>query len=124
MSLSPIEINHSAISPQPTSLREYSIQIQTDQESIDGSIQRNKVRSTNNPDGQKFAAELTWDLIQPSDYQTLNNQFVTGSGIYYHNPASKYGTLSFSGMPFIEDESEYVRGESLLSSYKVRIREI
>lgn len=124
MSLSPIQINHSDISPQPTNLKEYSIQIQTEQEAIDGAIQRNKVRSVGNPNGQKFVAELSWTYLSPAQYQTLNNQFITGSGIFYNNPASKYGTLTFSGLPFIESEGEYVPGESLLTDYKVRIREL
>lgn len=112
-----VAINHSDLSPQPSQLIERKIQIQTDQVAIDGSLQRNRI-------GEKKESVLTWKNILASDFQTINNNFTTGSGVYYNNPTSKYGTFTFSGMPYIEQESEYVPGSSLLTDYTVRIREI
>lgn len=124
MSLSPIQINNNALPVQPTRLREYKIYQQTDAEAIDGTMQRNRISTANNPQGYKNVTEMTFDKITSADYSYLNNLFVSGSGVYYYNPASKGGTaLAFSGLPFPE-EGEYVPGESLLSDYTVRIREI
>lgn len=121
MALSPITINGQTIL-QPSTLREYKEATQSEQYAIDGAAQRNRVKTTGNPNGEKAWAEMTWDKIPPSDFLTLYNSFRTGSGICYQNPSSKYGTLTFSGLPFME-EGEYVSGESRLTTFKVRIRE-
>lgn len=115
MALSPITINGASIR-QPSRVREYKEHIQSEKTSVDGSMQRNRL-------GFKYVAELTWDRLPVADFGSLESKFTTGSGIYYRNPSSKYGVLAYSGLPFT-DESEYERGESLLSTYKVRIREI
>lgn len=112
-----VAINGSDLSPQPSNLNERKISKQTDQEAIDGSLQRNKV-------GEKYEAILTWRNIDPSAFQSINNLFTTGSGVYYSNPLSKFGSLTFSGLPYVNDDSDYVPGSSLLSDYQVRIREM
>lgn len=124
MALLPITINGQLIK-QPTTLKEYKEQSQTEQYAIDNGVQRNRVFTPGNPTGAKAWAEMMWDKILPADYQQLYTFFSTGSGVYYSNPSSgKFGTLTFSGLPFIEDPDPYVAGESMLSTFKVRIREL
>lgn len=122
MSLSPITINGQTIL-QPTKLHEYKTFQESEKEAIDGAMQRNRVATPNNPVGYKFVAELEWQDLPVANFQTLNSLLTTGSGVYYNNPASKYGTLTFSGLPF-PSEGEYLVGESLLTSFKVRIRQV
>lgn len=110
-----IYINNNLLAIQPSNLREYYTQIQTDQMSINGSMTRNRI-------GQKKVAEMTFPILQPSDVQTIIGYFTTGSGVYYYNNASKYGYLAMSGLPMYE-EGDYVAGASLYSPLKVTIRE-
>ena len=122
MSLSPITINGGSIL-QPSKLREYKEFQETDMQAADGALQRNRVKTSANPNGYKFVAELEWADVPTGDFATLNTFFTTGSGVYYNNPASKYGVLTFSGMPYPE-EGEYKPGESLLTTYKVKLRQV
>lgn len=103
--------------PQPTILTEELVQIQAENFSISGAVQRNRI-------GQKKQATMQYDWLQPSDYQTLIAAFTTGSGIFYRNDQSNYsgGIFTFSGLPYF-DESEYIPGASLYRQFKVRIRE-
>lgn len=112
-----ITINNTTTIIGPSSLIERTVQIQSEQEAIDGSLQRNRI-------GQKREVVMIWANLQPNDFLTLNNLFTTGSGIYYSNNGSKYGTLSFSGLPFVENEGQYTPGTSYLADYQVRIREM
>jgi len=121
MSLNPITVN-SGVIPQPTKLREWREFIQSDSQAIDGGIQRNRISTPSNPQGFKYNVELTYNRITTAEFGTLDNLFVSGSGVNYYNPSSKYGVLSFSGLPYPE-EGDYMPGESLLTSYKVRIRQ-
>ena len=111
-----VYINSNALPVQPTSLNEYYIQIQTDQTSINGSMTRNRI-------GQKRGVEMEFTIMQPSDYQTIINYFTTGSGVYYSNDQSSYGTFTFSGLPFFA-EDVYVQGGSLYRPLKVTLREV
>lgn len=103
---------------QPSILTERLVQIESENESIGGSIQRNRI-------GQKKEAELKWSWLAPSGYQQLVSLFTTGSGFWYSNDQSNYagGVLTFSGLAFF-DEGEYVPGASLFRDFKARIREI
>ncbi len=103
--------------PQPQTLMEELVQIQSENMSINGSMQRNKI-------GQKKQATLSYDMLSPSDYQTLITQFTTGSGLYYLNDLSNYtgGTFAFSGLAYFT-EGQYVAGSSLYRPFSVRIRE-
>jgi hypothetical protein len=123
--LSPITINNQNI-PQPTKLREFKIHIQNDNVAIDGSSQRNRITTPANPRGFKYAINMQWATLTTAEYAVLDNLLgTTGSGVLYKNPSSgKYGVLTFSGLPTVIDESDYVSGESQLSAYEVRIREI
>lgn len=123
MALTPLTINSGAIL-QPSKLKEYKQYTQTEKVSIDDTMQRNRIATTNNPQGFKYIAELEWENVAVTDFTVLSNLFTSGSGVYYNNPGSKYGTLSFSGLPFPDDNSEYAPGESLVTSFKVRIRQI
>lgn len=103
--------------PQPTVLTERLVQVQSENYSINGSLQRNRI-------GQKKEAALEYTYLTPSGYQQLIGYVTTGSGFSYSNDASNYtgGLFTFSGLPFFE-ESDYVRGGSLYRKLKVRIRE-
>lgn len=113
-----IYINNSILNNQPAILKESLLQIQTDQMSINGSMSRNKI-------GQKKQSDMTFAILQPSDYQSLIANFTTGSGVYYYNDSSDYtgGTLAMSGLPTFQ-ESEYVQGGSLYRAFQVTVREI
>lgn len=111
-----ISINNSALPVQPTVLIEKNVQIQTDQTSINGSMTRNRI-------GQKKSVYMGFAIMSPNDYQTTVNYFTTGSGIYYSNDQSSYGTYTFSGLP-LYDEDEYVPGASLFRPLQVTIREV
>lgn len=121
--LSPIIINGNTIK-QPTSVRDYRIKMQVENTAIDGTMQRNRIISSNNPVGFKYAADLVWEDIGGSDYLTLLGLFASGSGIVYTNPATKYGALTYSGLPFDDDPDVYIHGDSLLTKYTVTIRQI
>lgn len=122
MSLDPITLNGTEI-PQPRRIREYRAPQQTDQTAVDGSTQRNRNASARNPNGTKMVAELDFGPITKEEFNVLDGLTITGSGLFYRNPESKYGVLTFSGLPYVE-EGEYMPGESLWSeSYKLTIRE-
>ena len=121
--LSPITINSGTLPRQPSGLKEYREYIQTDRFAIDGAVQRNRVRTPSNPYGFKYNVEMTFEDINVSDFQSLDAFFTAGSGVNYYNPASKYGVLSFSGLPYPDESDDYSRGSSLLTTYKVKIRQ-
>lgn len=112
-----IQINGDSSIPQPSTLLEELIQIQADNTSIAGNLQRNRI-------GQKKQATLTYQSLSPSNYQSLISKLTTGSGIIYYNDQSAYsgGILTFSGLPYFS-EAEYVPGASLYRGFTVRIRE-
>lgn len=124
MSLQPITINSGTIAIQPSRLKEWREYQQSDKMAIDGSMQRNRVITPHNPNGFKYNAEMIFENLDSSNYQAIDALFVSGSGVLYHNPASgKFGSLTFSGLPFTDETDEYSRGASNLATYKVRIRE-
>lgn len=124
MSLSPIMVNNQILDPQPTTVSEYKIRNDSEQEALDQTLQRNTIVSPTNPTGRKFMAELSFQTVTPAQFQGLEALFTSGSGIYYVNPGSKYGTLTMSGLPYVSENEPYVPGESLLTDYKVKIRQI
>lgn len=112
-----VSISGDSTIPQPSQLLEELLQIQGDNTSINGALQRNRL-------GQKKQATLTYTYLTPAQYQALIAKFTTGSGVYYSNDASDYagGIFAFSGLPFFS-ESPYVQGASLYRPLQVRIRE-
>lgn len=112
-----VQINSDSTVPQPTTLKEELVQIQSENMSISGSVQRNRV-------GQKKQSTMTYEDLSPSQYQSLISKFTTGSGVVYYNDQSNYagGIFTFSGLPYFE-EAEYVPGASLYRPFTVRIRE-
>lgn len=94
------------------------VQIQSENVSISGGLQRSKI-------GQKKQATMQYAYLSPADYQNLINKFTTGSGLYYSNNASNYagGVFAFSGLPYFS-EASYVPGASLYRPFQVRIREL
>lgn len=123
MALTPITINNISIR-QPTTLIEKKDFQQTDKYAMDSAMQRNRISTALNPLGLKYVAILTWKDLPLTDFQQLDSIFTTGSGVVYRNPSSKYGSLTFSGLPMSIQESEYVSGDSLLTDYQVTIRQI
>jgi len=121
--MGPISINTFSGIKQPSRVREYKEYQWNEKTAIDGQMQRNVVSTPNNRQGFKYVVELEWEFLASSDWRTLNNYFQLGSGIYYGNAVSKYGVLTFSGLPF-PDEGEYYPGADAISRYQVRIRQI
>lgn len=103
---------------QPTVLTENLGQIQTDNVSIAGNRQRNRL-------GQKKNSVMEFQNVAPADYQKLISLFTTGSGVGYLNDQSNYvgGTLTFSGLPSFT-ENRYVEGASLWRPITVTIEEV
>lgn len=120
----PITINSGIINPQPSRVREYKVRNDNEKEALDQTLQRNTIVSPTNPTGRKYAAELYFEKLTIAQFQAVDGQFTTGSGIYYRNPNSKFGILAFSGLPYVDDENDYQPGTSFMSDYKVRIRQI
>lgn len=114
-----ISINGDSTVPQPQTLQELPVQIQSENTSIAGNLQRNRI-------GQKKQATLTYEEISASDYRKLMSYFTTGSGVIYYNDQSAEaanGIYTFSGLAYF-DGGEYVPGSSLLKqSFTVRLRE-
>ena len=123
MSLSPITINSGTLPRQPSRLKEWREYIQTDKFAIDGAVQRNRIRTPGNPLGFKYNIEMIFENINVSDFGTLDAYFTAGSGVNYYNPSSKYGVLSFSGLPYPDEGDDYSSGDSLQTTYKVKIRQ-
>lgn len=112
-----VSINGDSTYPQPTTLQEELVQIQSENKSIAGNLQRNRI-------GQKKQATLTHDMLAPADYQNAIAKFTTGSGVSYVNDQSNYtgGVFSFSGLPYFT-EDVYVPGSSLYRKLVVKITE-
>lgn len=124
MSISPITINSGTLARQPSRLKEWREYIQTDKMAIDGAVQRNRISTPSNPLGFKYNVEMVFEKLNSTDYRAIDALFTAGSGVNYYNPSSgKFGILSFSGLPFPDEMSEYSRGDSLLADYKVKIRQ-
>lgn len=123
MAVSPITVNSGTLPRQPSKLKEWREYIQTDKFAIDGAIQRNRIRTASNPLGFKYNAEMIFENITSSEFQSLDSYFTAGSGVNYYNPSSKYGVLSFSGLPYPDETDDYSPGDSLLTTYKVKIRQ-
>ena len=123
MAVLPITVNSGTLPRQPSKLREWREYIQTDKFAIDGAMQRNRIRTPANPLGFKYNVEMTFENIDITDFGALDAYFTAGSGVNYYNPSSKYGVLSFSGLPFPDETDDYSPGDSLLTTYKVKIRQ-
>lgn len=118
-----ITINSGVLPLEPSGLKEWREYIQIEKYAIDGAIQRNRIRTPGNPDGFKYNVEMIFGNITSANFTTLANLFTSGSGVNYYNNLSKYGTLTFSGLPFPEEADEYLPGGSLITTYKVKIRQ-
>lgn len=123
MSIQPITVNSGTLPLQPSKLREWREYIQTDKTAIDGAVQRNRIRTAANPLGFKYNVEMIFENISISEFGQLDAYFTAGSGVNYYNPSSKYGVLSFSGLPYPDESDDYAPGDSLFTTYKVKIRQ-
>lgn len=114
----PISISGDATVPQPVDLLEELLQIQSENISISGAVQRSKI-------AQKKQATMQYAYLSPTDYQNLIAKFTSGSGVFYSNSQSNYagGVFAFSGLPYFT-EASYVPGASLYRPFQVKIREL
>lgn len=112
-----VTINSNNSTPQPTTLKEEYVQIQTDQIAINGAMQRTYY-------GEKQQATLQWDWLSPTDYQTLLGFFRGGGTVTYSNTSSDVssGVFSFTGLP-IFTEAEYIQGGTLYRKISAVIRQ-
>jgi len=113
-----IVINGDGTIKQPTDVNENPDQIQTDQMSIAGNMQRNRL-------GKKNRVVLTWPYLKPAEYQALIALFETGAAVTYSNNNSNRagGTLAFTGLPDY-DQGNFYRGQTYLVPLTVTIREV
>lgn len=118
-----ITINSGTLAIQPSKLREWREYIQTDKFAIDGAVQRNRIKTPANPNGYKFNVEMVFENVTATNFSQLDALFVSGSGVNYYNDMSKFGTLTFSGLPYPDETDDYTSGASLLTNYKVKIRQ-
>lgn len=124
MAVLPITINSGTLPRQPSRLHEYREYFQAERTAIDGGIQRDRVRTPANPNGYKYVVDMTFEDLDSTDWQAIDRLFVSGSGVRYYNPSSgRFGTLSFSGLPFPDEGGDYAAGDSLQSPYRVKIRQ-
>lgn len=123
MAVEAITVNSGTLPRQPSKLREWREYIQTDKTALDGAIQRNRIRTAQNPLGFKYNTEMIFENITAGEFGLLDAYFTAGSGVNYYNPSSKYGVLSFSGLPYPDETDDYAPGDSLLTTYKVKIRQ-
>lgn len=103
---------------QPTDVNENPVQVQTDQESINRSMQRNRM-------GKKEQVILTWPHLRTTEYQALIALFESGNPVVYSNNQSNRagGVLTFTGLPTYE-QGNYYRGQTLMVPLTVTIREV
>ena len=113
-----ISINGDSTIKQPTDVNENPDAIQTDQMSIAGNMQRNRL-------GKKNRVVLTWPYLKPAEYQALIAYFDSGNSIVYNNDNSNRagGTLTFTGLPEY-DQGNYYRGQTFMVPLTVTIREV
>lgn len=113
-----ISINGNSNIKQPTDVNEEPEQIQTDQMSVDGSMQRNRL-------GKKRRVVLKWNHLKPAEFQQLMTYFESGAAITYSNDQSNVagGVLAFTGLPTF-DQGNYYRGTTLMVPLSVTIREV
>lgn len=119
----PVTVNSGTLPRQPSKLKEWREYIQTDKFAIDGAVQRNRIRTAQNPLGFKYNVEMIFENISVDEFRLFDAFFTSGSGVNYANPSSKYGTLVFSGLPYPDESDDYAPGDSLFTTYKVKIRQ-
>ncbi len=113
----PIYINGVSVVRQPdyNGVNENPEQIQTDQYSIDGSMQRDNM-------GKKNRVTLKWSQLPLAVYQTLIAAFDAGV-VTYKNTSSNVagGVLEFDGLATYEQQE--FTGPTLNVPFEVTIRE-
>lgn len=124
MAVLPISVNNTALPVQPSAVRDYLLRNDSEKEALDQTLQRNTIVSPNNPTGRKYMTELTFNQLTIPQFQATNNLFTTGSGVLFNNPNSKFGNITYSGLPYVDEANDYVPGDSFLTDYKVKIRQI
>lgn len=102
---------------QPSTLQEVPVPIQSDVQSLDGSLQRNFI-------GTKYEAQMSFQQLTISGYQQIMSIINTGAGVTYWNDqtALPVSPITFSGLATFTP-SPYVRGASLLQQLDVIVRQ-
>jgi len=105
--MGPITLNLTAI-PQPNTVRENPDQVQTDQVSISGSRQRDRM-------GKKNKVDLTWNFLTRTQAAALVEMFETGTVVYYNSLSSDpTGELAFTGLATYEQDAYLNSGDPLV----------
>lgn len=75
--------------------------------------------------GKKKIADMSWDMLEPSELQALLAFFQEGSAVAFVNNASAFGTMSFTGIPDLPLQlGDYEGGGTYLRSLRVVLREV
>lgn len=117
--MNPISINGTALLKQPPILLEEPIPIQTDNEAVDGTTQRNYISF-------KWQSKMGFTYLTPAQVQAFNTLFLGNSAVTYQNTMSAMisgGTLSFSGLGTFTF-GEYLRGANMFVPYTITIRQV
>lgn len=124
--MSYVKLNGNDLPKEPSEVTDRRIYQQSEKEAIDGAMQRNRISTSSNPNGFKYESLLLWANLDPTSFAALDTYFMTGSGVAYTNTLSKYnnGTLTYSGLPFVEEEGKYITGDGRWADFAVRIRQI
>lgn len=101
----------------PTDLNEKLIPIETIQTSLNGGVQRDRI-------GTKKYALVAWTALNPTEYQALLAIVEDGTAVAYSNPDSNRGIFTFTGLPIITREGDYIRGGTFLRDLEVEFREV
>jgi len=105
--MNPITLNAVAIR-QPTRVRENQDQIQTDQVSISGSRQRDRM-------GKKNRVDLSWEYLSTVEARTIMDMFEAGTVDYVNTLSdATAGTLAFTGLATFEKSDYLSSGDTLV----------
>lgn len=113
-----ITLNGTQIPQQPSSLNENPESIKTDTHSINGTRQRMQSAS-------KKRAVFVLTFALPATHQFIKALYDAADVVDYRNDESNVegGVLEFTGI-IDYDESEYMRGGSLMVDLTVTVREV
>lgn len=112
-----ITINASPIT-DPTNYLDNYDQFFTDNISLAGNRQRNRR-------AKKKMCQMTWKLLEPSEFQALIALFNDGNAVAFSNTDSAFGTFAFTGIPDLPlAADEYYGGGTFMRDLTVVLREV
>ncbi len=112
-----IYISSTASPQQPSSVCEQPERVKTDTYSMDGSVERNQSAS-------KKCSKFVISMAKPETYRFYEALYEAAAPVTYRNDCSNVvgGVLEFTGIIDVE-ESDYIRGGSLMTELTVTVRE-